>query len=111
MNVPELNRKLIAAARRNPPSENVPFAFEKRILARLITRPRLDNWALWGSALWRAAVSCLGIMLVLTTWTFLTSNANAPAPGSAGNGDDLSAAFDSTVLAAANQDQLADSNW
>ncbi len=31
MNVDELRRKLIAAARANPPSDHVPYAFEKRI--------------------------------------------------------------------------------
>jgi hypothetical protein len=110
MNMPELERKLIAVARRNPPSERVPFAFEKRIIAHLMTSPRLDSWTLWGRAMWRAAVSCLGIMLLLSTWALFTGNANAPAIGSNGNSDDLSAEFENTVLAAANQEQLADSN-
>jgi hypothetical protein len=106
MNVPELEQKLIAVARRNLPSGEVPFAFEKRILARLAARPRLDNWALWGRALWRAAAPCLALMLLLSTWAFFSSNANAPGA----NSDDLSAEFENTLLAAANQEQLADSN-
>ena len=39
MNLAELERKLIAAARANPPSDRVPYAFEKRIMARLAARP------------------------------------------------------------------------
>ncbi len=35
MNIAELQRKLIAAARSNQPSDRVPFAFEKRIMAQL----------------------------------------------------------------------------
>ena len=38
MNLAELERKLIAAARANPPSDRVPYAFEKRIMARLAAR-------------------------------------------------------------------------
>ena len=55
MNLTQLERKLIAVARANPPSERVPYAFEKRILARLPAQPMLDRWELWGRALWRAA--------------------------------------------------------
>ena len=53
MNLAELERKLIAAARANPPSDRVPYAFEKRIMARLAAWPVADSWALWARALWR----------------------------------------------------------
>ncbi len=43
MNLAELERKLIAAARANSPSERVPYAFEKRILALIASRPALDH--------------------------------------------------------------------
>ncbi len=70
MDLAELNRKLIAAARANPPSQRVPFAFEKRIMARL-TRPfEPDYRALWARALWRAAAPCVGIMLLFSAWAF-----------------------------------------
>ena len=46
MNLAELEQKLVAAARANPPSDGVPYAFEKRIMARLATRPVMDDWAL-----------------------------------------------------------------
>ena len=111
MNLSELERKLVAAARNSPASDRVPFAFEKRILAQLKAVPALDNWTLWGQALWRAAAPCLAVMLLLSTWAFFVSNANAPASNGLGNTDDLSQEFENTVLAAANQEQLADSNW
>src|SRR5439155_25475457 len=104
MNVAELQRKLIAIARSNPPSEHVPLAFEKRIMARLAVTPVLDCWAQWSNALWRAAAPCAAIMLLLAAWTML-----APAPKPPAN--DLSQEFENTVLAAVDQDQPADSTW
>jgi hypothetical protein len=111
MNLSELQRKLIAAARSTPPSDRVPFAFEKRILAQLKSVPGLDMWTLWGHALWRATAPCLAVMLLLSTWALFVSNANAPSSNGLSNSDDLSQEFENTVLAAANQEQLADSNW
>jgi hypothetical protein len=111
MNVPELERKLIGAARQNPPSQRVPFAFEKRVLAQIRSVPGPDGWALWGHALWRAAASCLAVVLLLGTWSMLTTNANAPAAGTTNSTENFSQAFENTILAAANQEQLADSTW
>ena len=103
MHLAELERKLIAAARANPPSERVPYAFEKRIMARLAARPVPDGWELWGRALWRAAAPCVAIMLLLGGWTFFAQG-SAPA-------DDLSQVLEQTLLAAVDQDQPADSAW
>ena len=97
----QLERKLIAAARANPPSERVPYAFEKRILARLATRPVLDRWELWGRALWRAAAPCIAIMLVLGAWSVFAPQHNTP-PG------DLTQQLEQTLLAAVDQDQPID---
>jgi hypothetical protein len=104
MNVDELQRKLIAAARNNPPSDRVPLAFEKRIMARLSARPVIDEWALWARALWRAATPCVAIMLLLAAWSFF-----APSPAAPSN--DLSQEFENTLLAAVDQDQSTDSTW
>ena len=104
MNVAELERKLIAAARANPPSDRVPYAFEKRIMARLAARPMSDGWELWGRALWRAAAPCVAIMLLLGAWSLFTPQASAPAT-------DLSQQLEQTLLAAVDQDQPADSAW
>jgi len=104
MNLDELQRELIAADRANPPSDRVPFAFEKRIMARLPARPRPDEWALWSRALWRAAAPCVAVMLLLSAWSFFAPNTSAPA-------NDLSQDFENTLLAAVDQDAPADSAW
>ena len=103
MNLAELERKLIAAARSRPVSENVPYAFEQRIMAHLRERSVLDAWSLWSIALWRAAGPCVGVMLLLAAWSFFSS-ASTPAT-------DLSQEFENTVLVAVDQAQSADSVW
>jgi hypothetical protein len=104
MNVAELQRKLIAAAQANPPSDRVPYAFEKRIMAHLAARPVVDDWALWACALWRAAAPCVAIMLLLGAWSlFVPHNSTSPT--------DLSQELEKTLLAAVDQDQTTDSTW
>ncbi len=98
MKLLELQRKLIAAARANPPGDRVPYAFEKRIMAQLKSCPALDVWALWARALWRAAAPCIAIMLLMSAWTYFNYSA------SASTGNDLSQDFENTVLAAVYQD-------
>ena len=102
MNLAELERKLIAAARSRPVSEKVPYAFEQRIMAHVRER-RLDAWSLWARALWRAAGPCVGVMLVLAAWSFF-SPASTPAT-------DLSQEFENTVLVAVDQAQSAETVW
>jgi hypothetical protein len=97
MNIAELERKLIDAARGNPPSDRVPYAFEKRIMARLAGRHVADGWELWGRALWRAAALCVGIMVLLGAWSLFTP------PGSTA-ANDLSQDLEKTLLAAVDQD-------
>jgi hypothetical protein len=72
MNLEKLHQKVIAVARANPPSDRVPYAFEKRVLARLTAPLPLDEWAVWGRALWRAAAPCVAIMLVIGVWTYVS---------------------------------------
>ena len=95
MNLVELERKLISAARANPPGDKVPYAFEKRIMAHLAARPALDGWAQWGTALWRATAPCAAIMLLLGVWSFLSPNGSAST--------DLSQDFQKTMFAAIDQ--------
>ncbi len=104
MNLAELERKLIATARANPPSDRVPYAFEKRIMARLVAQPALDRWALWASALWRAVAPCVAIMVLLGAWSLLVPQRSAPT-------SDLSQQLEQTLLAAVDQDQPTDSAW
>lgn len=90
MNLTQLQAKLLAAARKSRPSDHVPYAFEKRIMAHL-TRPITDVWALWGRALWRAALSCVAAMLLVGGWSFQTSSSNDTT--------DLAEDFENTVFA------------
>ena len=79
MKTTKLQEKLLAAARCQPPGDAVPsavpYAFEKRIMARIHSIPArdelADELALWASALWRAAASCCVIMVALGVWSFL----------------------------------------
>jgi len=99
MSLDALHQKLIAAARANPPSDSVPYAFEKRIMARLTELPVEDSRVLWGRALWRAAAACVGVSLLLGALSFLSMD------GGASSSQDQD--FESTVFAAAQQ--LSDS--
>ena len=96
MNADLLQKKLIAAARTHPPGDGVPYAFEKRVMARLGRRSATVNPALWARGLWRAAVPCMGIALLLGVWTFFY-------PATNGNTADLSQNFENTLLAAVDQ--------
>jgi hypothetical protein len=76
MDLSELHRKLIAAARTAPPDDRVPYAFEKRIMAHLAGRTALDPWGAWGRALSRAAAGCGGVVFLLS----IVSSALPAAP-------------------------------
>jgi len=93
MNLAELQKKLIAAARADVPDDRVPYTFEKRVTALLRSRGASDQLALWVRGLWRAAVSCVAISLLLGAWAFF----NSPATTTASN--DLSQNFETTLLA------------
>ncbi len=71
MDISELQRKLLAAARSGAPSDSVPYAFEKRIMARLSGKPSFDHWSFWAQHLWRAAAPCLVLMLLLSLGSVL----------------------------------------
>jgi hypothetical protein len=92
MNLNELHAKLIAAARKHPPGEQVPYAFEKRIMSHLCERPAPNVWALWGRPLWHAAISCVVITVLCGLWAY----GNRPKPDDAGN---FSQDFEAAVLA------------
>ncbi len=101
MNLDALQQKLLAAARAHPPSDRVPYAFEQRILARLAASA-VDTWTLWGQALWRAAATCLVIMLLSSIWTLW------PRPSSQAQ-TDFYQQFESAVLA--HVDTVDDGYW
>jgi hypothetical protein len=89
MDLERIQQQLIAAARLAPPSDHVPYAFEKRIMARLGSASAgTDVWAVWSRLLWRAAGPCVGIMLLMSAWTaYSAGNSNA----------NLAAEFERTV--------------
>lgn len=100
MNIAELQKKLTAAARLQPPDERVPYAFEKRITALIAARAVADRWAGWSRGLWQAAVSCVIVAVVCGAVSLLV-------PSSADNGQDLSQDFENTLLASVDQNDLA----
>lgn len=73
MNLDQLHHKLIDAARTNAPKDHVPYAFEKRIMARLgaAPSPRIDEWAQWIRALWSGAAVCVAVAIVMGIWSYL----------------------------------------
>ena|SRR5437879_4017040 len=79
MNMAELQKKLLAAARANPPSDDVPYAFEERIMAQLAATPAfdIDILATWNRTLWQAAAPCVAVMLLLGAWTRFAQRADS----------------------------------
>ncbi len=65
MNLAQLHQRLIAAAKADAPSDRVPYAFEKRIMARIAALPASDPWVLWGGALWRSAAACVAVTMLV----------------------------------------------
>ncbi|MBI5773866.1 MAG: hypothetical protein HZA89_09010 [Verrucomicrobia bacterium] len=96
MNPTELHNKIVALAKANPPSARVPYAFEKRIMARLAVPLPADSLVLWGRALWRAAAPCVGLMLALAILA-------AALPREADPAENLSQDLENTVFFAVNQ--------
>ena len=92
MNLTELEKKLIAAARRNTPDERVPYAFEKRIMALIAARAGADQWGFWARGLWRAAASCMALAVVIGAVSLFM-------PALTDSGNDLSQDFENTLLA------------
>ena len=93
MNIAELQRKLLAAARAQAPADHVPYAFEKRVAALLASRTPAARWVLWTRGLWQAAASCVAVALLLGAWVWFS-------PKTASNSNDLAQNFENTLLAA-----------
>jgi hypothetical protein len=92
MNENDLHAKLMAAARKHPPGEQVPYAFEKRIMSHLSALPAPNVWSLWCRPLWQAALSCVAITAVCGLWAY-GSRSNAEAA------DNFSQDFEAAVFA------------
>ena len=99
MNVAELQKKLVAAARLSAPDDRVPYAFEKRIMAQIAARAVAERWVFWTQGLWRAAGACVAVAVVLGTISLFT-------PATLENGNDLSQDFENTLLASVDQNDV-----
>lgn len=99
MNLSELQSKLLDAARRSPPADNVPYAFERRVMARLTAAPLPNEWLAWTRALWFGAAACTAIAVLTSVW----------APPAAANGDtSFSDGVEDTIMASADD---IDTSW
>ena len=100
MKTAELQKKLVAAARQQASDERVPYAFEKRVSALIAARVVADSWAVWSQGLWRAAATCVAVALIAGAVSFFL-------PASSDGVDDLSQDFENTLLASADQPDIA----
>ena len=96
MNTDILLKKLMTAAKKNRPSEHVPYAFEKRIMAHIAEMPVYDSIAVWSKMLWRAVAPCIIIMIMACLWALATSQYKV-------NIDNPSEAFELVVLSDFNE--------
>jgi hypothetical protein len=102
----ELEKILIAAARKDPPGDQVPYAFEQRIMARLraTSPPGPDAWAAWARAWWCGAGACAAVALVMGVWTFVPDDDSEAAA-------DFAQDIEYTILASAADTEDADNSW
>lgn len=91
MDLEKLHQELLATAKANPPGQQVPYAFEKRIMARLSAPLRVDEWALCGRWLWRAVAPCMSLMIALGVWVLATTHTEPESPN-------LEQAIENTLL-------------
>ena len=103
MNAEDLKKKLIAAARRNVPSDHVPPGFERRIMALISARPIHDLWAVWAKGLWYAVGPCVAVTLLFSAWAAFGPLQQKPSV-------DLAQQLNNTLLAGVDQDNN-DSTW
>ena len=101
MNIAELQKKLIAAARLTPSEERVPYAFEQRIMAHLSPTTLPDFWTSLSRGLWRALAPCLAVTMLLSAVTLAYT-------GNQETEDTLSAQFESVLYAGVD---LQDEAW
>jgi len=100
MNLNLLHQKLIRAARLESPSQRVPYAFEQRIMALLPQGRVPDGVTLWARALWRAAIPCLAVAVVIALWP----GPSGPSGAAPNETADLSVTLESTLMASVSMD-------
>jgi hypothetical protein len=105
MNWDSLRTKLVHVARHEAPNDRVPYAFEKRIMARLAHGPtayallKEDSGAIVRT-LWWAAGACSAIALGISVWNFEPERTVA----------DFSEDLEETILASVH-DAESDVDW
>ena len=104
MNLEQLQKKLLAAARANPPADRVPYAFEKRILAQLAAQPPLTARRALGAGTVAGRRSVRRRHALAGNLVFHLPHRIQRRP----RHEDLSQQFEQTLLASA--DQLEE-NW
>jgi hypothetical protein len=70
--------EFLTVARELPANERTPYAFEKRIMARIAHAP-VDTMSEWAHVLWRAMAPCVGIMLLVAAVS-LAAMSSDPTP-------------------------------
>jgi len=103
MNLAELQKKLLAAARRSPPDDRVPYAFEKRVMARLSAAQPQDAWNTFVRPLWYAAAVCSLVAVLTGAWTMMGTG-----PGESDGELSFSQDLEQTILDAADE---GDNTW
>ena len=100
MKLNDLEKKLVSAARKNVPSDHVPFSFEKRVMARLNEGSQNEESTSWVRALWWSAGACAAIALAVGVWSFVPANQDDVAS--------FSRDLEETILASAEDGEF---NW
>jgi hypothetical protein len=78
MHLSQLEKKLLSVARAEPVNEQVPYAFAKRIMARLAPAKPVDLWAIWSQSLWKAALACLVLSILVSIWSVSSTRKTRP---------------------------------
>lgn len=72
MDLSRLQKALIGAAKREPPSAAVPPFFARRVMARLNSAwPALRHWS---GDLWQAAIPCSALAVVVAGWVYWSNS-------------------------------------
>ena len=118
MKLEVLKSKLVAGARAHAPTEDMPYAFEKRIMAHLAAQPLPDTLSLWAGALWRATVPYVAVVILLGATSMLiptnkeaTNTAETATAVNTTATSDLSQAFEETLLAGVGTTETSGDVW
>ncbi len=79
MKLDKIIEKLLFSAKNDTPSDHVPYAFEKRIMANITEQPqKTDSWLDLGRLLWRAVVPYTAVaVFAAATWLTISPAQNS----------------------------------